>query len=218
MHASWLIFRQTLEKSLSDSATILEPGDLPRLTRETDAILERTDQVVSTLTAAAQQAHRHIDWLIAGVVALNLAFLVTLVAYARWRIVTPLVTVTDMVKRFAAGDRSVRMQNHRYDEIGELMRGFNQGAEQMENFIGEISRLAEIIEAMPDFVGIATPDGKTLYLQPGGTKDARHRAGRRSARHRHLPPIIPDWAPTLTSRKAYPPRYGKGTGRAKPPC
>jgi diguanylate cyclase (GGDEF)-like protein/PAS domain S-box-containing protein len=161
---SWLVFRQTLEKSLADATTILEPGDLPRLTMETDAILERTDQVASSLTVAARQAHEHIDWLISGVVALNLAFLVTLVVYARWRIVTPLVTVTDMVRRFAAGDRSVRMQNHRYDEIGDLMRGFNQGAEQMDSYISEISRFEEILRATPDFVASITPDGKLLFL------------------------------------------------------
>ncbi len=161
---SWLVFRQTLEKSLTDATTILEPGDLPRLTMETDAILERTDQVVSSLTVAARQAHEHIDWLISGVVALNLAFLVTLVVYARWRIVAPLVTVTDMVRRFAAGDRSVRMQNHRYDEIGDLMRGFNQGAEQMDSYISEISRFEEILRATPDFVASITPDGKLLFL------------------------------------------------------
>ncbi|MDP2785493.1 MAG: EAL domain-containing protein [Sulfurimicrobium sp.] len=170
VRASWLTFRQTLEKSLSDSATILETGDLPRLSRETDAILERADRVVGTLTEAAQRAHRQINWLIAGVVALNLAFLVTLVAYARWRIVTPLVTVTDMVRRFAAGDRSVRMKNHRYDEIGDLMRGFNQGAEQMESQIDEISRLAEILEATPDFVATATPDGKILSANRAARK------------------------------------------------
>ncbi len=164
VRASWRTFRQTLERSLSGSAATLDQGDMPRLSGETDAILERADRVVSTLTLAAQRAHRHIDWLIAGVVALNLAFLVTLVAYARWRIVTPLVTVTDMVRRFAAGDRSVRMKNHRYDEIGDLMRGFNQGAEQMENFIGEISRQAEILAATPDFVATATPDCKALFL------------------------------------------------------
>jgi diguanylate cyclase (GGDEF)-like protein/PAS domain S-box-containing protein len=170
VRASWLTFRQTLEKSLSDSATILETGDLPRLSRETDAILERTDRVVGTLTEAAQRTHRQINWLIAGVVAFNLAFLVTLVAYARWRIVTPLVTVTDMVRRFAAGDRGVRMKNHRYDEIGDLMRGFNQGAEQMESQIDEISRLAEILEATPDFVATATPDGKILSANRAARK------------------------------------------------
>lgn len=164
VRASWQVFRRTLEKTLSDAGTLLEPGDLPRLSRETDAILEHTDRVANTLTVAAQRAHQHIDWLIAAIVGLNLAFLATLVAYTRWRIVTPLVTVTDMVRRFSAGDRGVRMKNHRYDEIGELMRGFNQGAEQMENYIGEISRQAEILAATPDFVATTTPDCKALFL------------------------------------------------------
>ncbi len=203
VQASWRIFRHTLEKSLSDSATILEPGDLPRLTRETDAILERTDRVVGSLTAAAQQAHRHIDWLIAILVALNLAFLATLVAYAHWRIVTPLVTVTDMVKRFAAGDHSVRMQNHRYDEIGELMRSFNLGADQMENYIGEISRLAEIIEAMPDIVGTATPDGKMLSANRAARKILGIGSDENIAGI-SIATFIPEWARKLTEEEGIP--------------
>ncbi len=165
---SWRTFRQTLEKNLADTNTILEPGDLPRLSRETDAILEHADQMVSALTAATQRTHRRINWLIAGVVALNLAFFVVLTLFARRRIVAPLVEVTEMVRRFAAGDRSVRTKNHRYDEIGDLMRGFNQGAEQMESYIGEISRLAAIIEATLDIVGTATLQGKTLYINRAG--------------------------------------------------
>ncbi|MFA7318101.1 MAG: EAL domain-containing protein [Sulfuricella sp.] len=209
VHKSWRIFRQTLEKSLSDSTTILEAGDLPRLTQETDAILERTDQVVSTLTAAAQQAHSHIDWLIAGVVALNLAFLVTLVAYARWRIVTPLIAVTDMVKRFAAGDRSVRMQNHRYDEIGELMRGFNQGAEQMDSYISEISRMAEIIEAMPDIVGTATPEGKMLSANRAARKILGIGANEDIA-GTPIATFVPEWALRVTEQEAIPTAIREG--------
>ncbi|MFA5241590.1 MAG: EAL domain-containing protein [Sulfuricella sp.] len=209
VHKSWRIFRQTLEKSLSDSTTILEAGDLPRLTQETDAILERTDQVVSTLTAAAQQAHSHIDWLIAGVVALNLAFLVTLVAYARWRIVTPLIAVTDMVKRFAAGDRSVRMQNHRYDEIGELMRGFNQGAEQMDSYISEISRMAEIIEAMPDIVGTATPEGKMLSANRAARKILGIGANEDIA-GTPIATFVPEWALRVTEQEGIPTAIREG--------
>jgi diguanylate cyclase (GGDEF)-like protein/PAS domain S-box-containing protein len=44
------------------------------------------------------------------------------------------------------------------------MRGFNQGAERMESYIGEISRQAEILAATPDFVATATPDCKVLFL------------------------------------------------------
>ncbi|PWB48004.1 MAG: hypothetical protein C3F18_11615, partial [Nitrosomonadales bacterium] len=200
---SWLTFRQTLEKTLSGSATILEVGDLPRLSRETDAILERTDRVVNTLTVAARQAHSHIDWLIAGVVALNLAFLATLVAYARWRIVTPLVTVTDMVRRFAAGDRSVRLSNHRYDEIGELMRGFNQGAEQMESYIGEISRQAEILAATPDFVGTATLEGRILYANLALRKILGFGAGE-DISGQHIASFHPEWAVRVIEREGIP--------------
>ncbi|MFH1493906.1 MAG: EAL domain-containing protein [Pseudomonadota bacterium] len=214
VRASWLTFRHTLENSLSAASATLGPADLSRLKRETDTILERTDQVVSTLTTAAQQAHRNINWLIAGMVALNLAFLITLVAFARWRIVTPLVTVTDMVRRFAAGERGVRMQNHRYDEIGELMRGFNQGAEQMESFIGEISRFKEIFAAMPDFVGISTPEGKTLYLNRAGRKmigvtPEEDLSGMLISQYH------PDWAATLVQQEGIPTAIREGRWKSE---
>ncbi|MDP2827315.1 MAG: EAL domain-containing protein [Sulfuricellaceae bacterium] len=203
LRASWLTFRQTLEKSLSGSAAMLAPEDLPRLSGETDAILERADRVVGTLTVAAQRTHRQIDWLIAIVVALNLALLVTLVAYTRWRIVTPLVTVTDMVRRFAAGDRSVRMQNHRYDEIGDLMRGFNQGAELMENQIGEISRLAEILEATTDYVGTATPDGRILYANQAVRKILGFGADEDFS-GQHIASVHPEWALRVVEQEGIP--------------
>lgn len=161
----WLAFQQIMDKSLSESSATIKRGDLPRLIRQSDAILERADLVVGALTTAALRTHRQIDWLIAGIVGLNLVFFALLIAYARWRIVAPLISVTEMVKCFAAGDRSVRMKNtHRTDEIGDLMRGFNQGAEQMEHYIGEMSRLAEIIAAMPDFAATATPEGRIQFL------------------------------------------------------
>ncbi|MBZ0104441.1 MAG: PAS domain S-box protein [Sulfuricella denitrificans] len=209
VHESWRSFRFTLEKTLADTATVLDPGNQSRFNRETDAILASTDQVVSTLTAAAQQAHRHIDWLIAGVVVFNLLFLVTLIAYTRWRIVTPLVTVTGMVKRFAAGDRSVRMQNHRYDEIGELMQGFNLGAEQMDSYISEISRFEEILEATPDFVASATPDCKALFLNRAmrdlfGLEAKENIVGTNIATH------YPAWAYSIVQHTGIPTAIAKG--------
>jgi diguanylate cyclase (GGDEF)-like protein/PAS domain S-box-containing protein len=74
----------------TDSAASPETGDPPRLSRETDAILERADRVVDTLSGAAQHTHRQIS--------------------------------------------------------------------------GLTSRLAEILDATPDFVTSATPDCKTLFL------------------------------------------------------
>lgn len=210
VHDSWRDFRRSLEMVVSDSATTLEAGHLSRFNQKTDAILEHTDQVVSTLTMTAQRTQRSIDWLIAGVVALNLAFLITLIAYARWRIVMPLVAVTDMVRRFAAGERSVRMENiERRDEIGELMRGFNLGAEQMENYIGEISRFEEILKATPDFVATATPACKALFLNRAarelfGIGMEENIVGTDISRH------YPDWAYQVIQQNGIPTATRKG--------
>ena len=214
VHGSWLTFRNTMDKILTASSPGRNSDDTSQLIRDTDSILEHADRVVSTLTAAAQRAHRHIDWLIAGVAALNLAFLGTLFAYARWRIVNPLVAVTEVVKRFAAGDRSIRLHASGGDEIGDLIQSFNQSAEQVDDYIGQISRLAEILEATPDFVGTATPDGKVLYVN----RAAREILGFGPDDNivgKHIGSLHPEWAYRLVEQEGIPTAIREGYWRGE---
>lgn len=140
-------------------------------------MLGETDYLVSALVKAANTANQRVDFIIYLVQALETLIMLWLFFYVRSRITLPILNLTDFVRRYAAGERDVRMDFHSHDEIGELVLTFNTTAAQNTELINELDRrarenanLAAILETTTDFVGTASPEGHILYLNRAGRK------------------------------------------------
>jgi len=138
-------------------------------------MLNETDHLVGALEKAAHTANRRVDFIIYLVQALEILLMAGVFFYARARITLPILMLTDFTRRFAAGERDVRMDFRSNDEIGELALTFNSTAIQTSGLIDELGRrarenamLAGILAATTDIVGTAAPDGRALYLNRAG--------------------------------------------------
>jgi two-component system phosphate regulon sensor histidine kinase PhoR len=91
---------------------------------------------------------------------------VVLVAVAAWlisrTIARPIRELTEAARRIASGDFNQRVSTGTRDEPGQLVRAFNQMAQQLRETVGVISedraRLAAILDSMAD--GIILTDGE----------------------------------------------------------
>ncbi|MCR4298681.1 MAG: EAL domain-containing protein, partial [Gallionella sp.] len=126
---------------------------------------------------AAHTANQREDAIMYLVQALEILLVVWVFFYVRSRITLPILNLTDFARRFAAGERTVRMDFHSHDEIGELVLTFNTTAAQTTELIEELGRrarenavLATILETTTDLVGTTSPEGHCLYLNRAGRK------------------------------------------------
>ncbi|MBZ0097120.1 MAG: EAL domain-containing protein [Sulfuricella sp.] len=140
-------------------------------------LLRETDRLVNALEKAAQTAHQRTDLIIYSVQAVEVLLMFWIFFYVRSRITVPILKLADFTRRFAAGERTVRMDFHSSDEIGELVLTFNTTAAQTAELIEELdsrarenAMLAAILEATTDLVGTASPEGRCLYLNRAGRK------------------------------------------------
>ncbi|MBI5752939.1 MAG: PAS domain S-box protein, partial [Hydrogenophilales bacterium] len=160
---------------------LVEPGLAARRAAQSEVaadavvMLHETDHLVSALEKASHTANRREDSIVLLVQAVEILLMFWVFFYVRSRITAPILNLTDFVRRFAAGERNVRMDFHSHDEIGELVLTFNTTAAQNAELIDELDRrarenavLAGILEATTDFVGTASPEGRCLYLNRAG--------------------------------------------------
>ncbi len=140
-------------------------------------LLRKADRLVNSLENAAQTAHRRADLIIYSVQAVEVLLMLWIFIYVRSRITVPILKLADFTRRFAAGERAVRMDFHSRDEIGELVLTFNTTAAQTAELIEELdsrarenAMLAAILEATSDFVGTVSSKGHCLYLNRAGRK------------------------------------------------
>jgi signal transduction histidine kinase/CheY-like chemotaxis protein/HPt (histidine-containing phosphotransfer) domain-containing protein len=109
-------------------------------------MLSEAEHLVSALEGAANTAQRRVDFIIYLVQALAILFTLLLFFYVRSRIIAPILRLTDFTRRFAAGERGVRMDLHSNDEIGELVATFNSTAMQTAELIDKFDRLNTELE------------------------------------------------------------------------
>ena len=117
-------------------------------------------QVFSSESGIARTAISDLDWVI--IVYKNvddalqpvrqqtrtitfIAIVVTLLVgafgfYASQRLAAPIVTLTDITRKIAEGDLSIRAQISTQDEIGELARSFNQMTNQLRDTLGNMEK------------------------------------------------------------------------------
>jgi len=166
----WRSFREAVETLLQKDAPATRRLALERIHQNADIMLNGADKLVNALTLAVAQAHRRIDIIVTVVFFLELLFLGLLFLLILYRITRPITHVSHLFARFAAGEHNLRYQFDSFDEIGDLVRSFNQTTERMAALIGEMGRLTAIFDATSDYVGTATPDRKLLHINRAGRK------------------------------------------------
>ncbi len=157
-----LAARQAVQREVAANATVM---------------LGEADQLVDALEKAAHTANQRVDSIIYLVQALEILLMLWVFFYVRSRITLPILNLTKFTRRFAAGERDVRMDFRSSDEIGELVLTFNTTAAQTAELLDELDRrarenatLAAILEATTDIVATASPEGRILYFNRAGRK------------------------------------------------
>ena len=94
----------------------------------------------------------------------------TLGLWAVRQIVHPIQTVAKTAQAISAGDLSQQVEVTSRDEIGDLARAFNHMTVQLRQILESQARFVAILEATPDFVGMAGADGRVLYINRAGRR------------------------------------------------
>ncbi|MDP4030293.1 MAG: PAS domain S-box protein [Gallionella sp.] len=172
---AWQDLHIALERVLAEPDLAARQAVQREVAAGAAAMLSEADHLVGALEKAAQTANQRVDSIIYLVQVLEILLMLWVFFYVRSRVTAPIINLTEFTRRFAAGERGVRMDFHSRDEIGELVLTFNATAAQTDELIGELDRrarenatLAAILEATTDFAGTASAEGRILYLNRAG--------------------------------------------------
>ncbi|MBI1888107.1 MAG: response regulator [Nitrosomonadales bacterium] len=109
-------------------------------------ILVETDHVVDALEEAVHTANLRADFFTYLAQALGILIMLWLFYYVRSRITVPVLTLADLTRRFAAGERGISMDYRSRDEIGELVSAFNYTSVHTAELIDKFDRLNAELE------------------------------------------------------------------------
>ena len=109
-------------------------------------ILVETDHVVDALEEAVHTANLRADFFTYLAQVLGILIMLWLFYYVRSRITVPVLALADLTRRFAAGERGIRMDFHSHDEIGELVSAFNYTSAHTAELIDKFDRLNAELE------------------------------------------------------------------------
>ncbi|MFZ2303053.1 MAG: PAS domain S-box protein [Gallionella sp.] len=172
---TWQRQHIALERVLAEPDLAARQAAQREVVANAAAMLSEADHLVGALEKAAHTANQRVDSIIYLVQVLEILLMLWVFFYVRSRVTAPIINLTEFTRRFAAGERGVRMDFRSSDEIGELVLTFNATAAQTDELIGELDRrarenatLAAILEATTDFVCSASPEGRILYLNRAG--------------------------------------------------
>ena len=172
---TWQHQHAALERVLTEPGLAARRAARNEVSADAVVMLDEADRLVSALEKAAHTANQRVDFIIYLAQVVEILLMLWVFFYIRSRITLPILNLTDFARRFAAGERTARMDFHSHDEIGELVLTFNTTAEQTAEMLDELDRrarenatLAAILEATTDLVGTASPEGRCLYLNRAG--------------------------------------------------
>lgn len=169
LRRQWDKDREAVGRVLAAPSTPAAEAALAAVESDSPVLSQRAATVVAGLAAAAQQNHRQVDGLIYLTVALDLAFLVALYFVVKRKVAEPIVEASQALRRFAGGDRRVRLDTPRArDEISELADAFNRTADETDHLIRELATKSAILDETSDFVGTADTDGRVISINPAG--------------------------------------------------
>ncbi|WP_437799716.1 HAMP domain-containing protein [Sorangium sp. So ce693] len=137
----------------------------------------------------------------AGIVGAMTAFL--LLAFARWQIVHPLSRLVDAARRVGEGDRAVRVNVRRNDELGRLADVFNAMSsailEREAKLEMATKSLRELFDNMREAIVAFGPDGR---LGSEASKEARQLFGDRAAEGNHVAELLYRGGPLCVESQA----------------
>ncbi|HEU0219566.1 MAG TPA: EAL domain-containing protein [Gallionella sp.] len=172
---TWQHQHAALERLLTEPGLAARRAAWNEVAADAVVMLDEADRLVSALEKAANTANWRVDFIIYLVQIVEILLMLWIFFYVRSRITLPILNLTDFARRFAAGERNVRMDFHSHDEIGELVLTFNTTAAQTAELLNELDRrarenaaLAAILETTTDIAGTASPEGRCLYLNRAG--------------------------------------------------
>lgn len=166
-----------LERMLETQDSTVRQTGQHEVLAAASGILQEADQLVSTLEAASISAHRRVDFAIHSMQMVEFLLVLGLFFYLHKHITAPLLALTGFTRRFAAGERTLHMDFHSNDELGELVQSFNTATGRISSLLDDLDHrarenavLAGILEATVDIVITVAPDGRVLYLNHAGRK------------------------------------------------
>jgi len=161
----WPAYRRDVERLMLDAK---DDAARDAVDLRADVMLAEADRLVGGLTEAERKIHRGIDALLYFAIVADALFLFLIYRLLRRRVLEPLGQAADMARRFGEGDYAARVPALGDDEIGRLAATFNLTADRVRALMEEQARFEGILAATPDFVGMASPEGKAFYLNPAG--------------------------------------------------
>ncbi|MHB1292028.1 MAG: PAS domain S-box protein, partial [Sulfuricella sp.] len=184
LHDTWRTYRAEVEGIRKSPVGVNSAESVKRIHHLADSMLGFADGIVNELAHASMKAHDKIDFILHAMLVAEAAFILVIFLYLRWKVILPVREISRLVSRFAAGDRSARINFKSRDEIGELARNFNQTAETVGKLIADLNRgiteleksqekvrkLAMVVEGTGNSVVIADRNGIIEYVNPAFTK------------------------------------------------
>ncbi|HEX8978819.1 MAG TPA: EAL domain-containing protein [Parasulfuritortus sp.] len=139
LRTDWQAYDQAIDDLEQATTGPAEEQALSRINRLAPAMLGQADDIANGLAAASQNSHRIIDQLVYTLFTLDLGFLALTFHFVRSRISKPIAGLSQLARRFSSGDYSVRVDYHASDEIGDLVRAFNQAASTVASLIHDLN-------------------------------------------------------------------------------
>ena len=109
-------------------------------------LLRESDRLVDIIEEANHAGHLRADFISYLMQALGILIMFWFYFYVRSQITAPILKLADLARRFAAGERNLRMDFHSHDEIGELAEAFNYTAVHTAELIDRSSRFNTELE------------------------------------------------------------------------
>ena len=155
------IERDAYETFLAGGTDHVHRADLHLRFERIDAETIIQAQMPTHVTSRIRQSVRELV-IVSGIMAGLVALFLTLVLSRT--LIEPAQDLTRVAGALASGDLSARTRSEREDELGEIGRGLDRMADQLEDRIntlrGEQNRLRTVLNAMVEAVFVADPLGR----------------------------------------------------------
>jgi len=149
LRAAWLGYRYVVDLILNSPGKVDASVVVSRLDLQSAAMLGISNAIANELTRASAKAHSRVDFILHAILVSEGVFILVFFLYLRHKVILPVREISRLVSRFAAGDRSARINFKSRDEIGELARNFNQTAETVGKLIAGLDIGLKVNTALP---------------------------------------------------------------------
>lgn len=149
-------------------------------TGQGEAVMKRMRAILTTMRQAENQllgerlaltqrrARQALEFILASVGTMTLLMLLG-VLWLTHSITRPLAQLVRAARQFGRGEQPAAPEV-RDDEIGDLAREFMEMAWRRQKAEDERQVFVSLIENSSDFIGIADPTGKPIYVNPAGRR------------------------------------------------